>query len=283
MRWRCSCVSASSARRAASAARVVGGDVLFDAFDEIAQGLGLHCELIAGGALRLGCPERRWPRGLAWPRSARPGAGVSLASPSISPAIALRSSAMRSRRRTSSARSVPRIVISWRRSGTTAPSSIEARTASRISSGRTSTAGGGRRPMRWRAASTSPISPRRLSSERRIAVSLVCNKERRCSIPAMRPSALCVREGGIEQSLVELGAIGANSGDLGFEPGSDVGTAGEPLLDRLEFGFAGALLLALLLGLAGGLLGFGGRSCLGHHRAGCEASAQQRRPRPERM
>lgn len=79
--------------------------------------------------------------------------------------------------------------------------------------------------------------------------------------------------GGIEQGLVELGPVGADAGDLGFQHGAGLGAAGKPLLDRLELGLTGAFLLALLLGLAGGLLRFGCGSRLSHDGAAGEASA----------
>jgi hypothetical protein len=74
--------------------------------------------------------------------------------------------------------------------------------------------------------------------------------------------------GGVEQGLIELGPVGANAGDLGFQFNAGVGIAGQPLLDRLELGLAAALFLALLLGFAGGLFRIGSWSGLGHDRAG---------------
>jgi hypothetical protein len=53
MRWRCSCVSASSARAGGLGGAIGGGNVLLDALDEITQRLRLRCELAACGTLRL--------------------------------------------------------------------------------------------------------------------------------------------------------------------------------------------------------------------------------------
>ena len=83
-----------------------------------------------------------------------------------------RSAAISLRTLTSSARSATSVSTSIFMSGSTAPSKIAARTDWRASSGLTSRAGGGRRPSRCRAASTSAITARRLPSERRTVSSL---------------------------------------------------------------------------------------------------------------
>jgi hypothetical protein len=90
----------------------------------------------------------------------------------------------------------------------------------------------------------------------------------------MRPSAACVRGRRVEQGLVELGPVGADAGDLGLQLDASLGAAGEPLLDRLEFQLAGALFLALLLGVAGGLLRFGGRGDVWAEAAPADRHAQ---------
>ncbi len=72
----------------------------------------------------------------------------------------------------SSARSATSLSVSPRMPGTTAPSRMALRTEASASSGVTRRAGGGLRPMRCSAASTSASSPRRSCSERRTASSL---------------------------------------------------------------------------------------------------------------
>ena len=92
------------------------------------------------------------------------------------------------RRFTSSPRSVASFSARPRNSGTTEPSSIAVRSDCSASSGRTSSAGGVRRPARCRAASTSTISARRESSEARTCCSRLSSGRRRPSVSPMRVS-----------------------------------------------------------------------------------------------
>ena len=75
-----------------------------------------------------------------------------------------------------------------RSSGTTVPSSIAVRSDCSASSGRTSKAGGVRRPARCRAASTSTISERRESSDERICCSRESSGRSRASASPIRVS-----------------------------------------------------------------------------------------------
>ncbi len=115
----------------------------------------------------------------------------SSASPSNSSPSAFLSAAIRSRRRACSCKSSARVSTSSRSSGRTAPIRMAARTAESMSSGCTSTAGGGLRPMRWSAASTSAINPRRASSDRRMAASLSVRSVSLPSVALMRASSAC--------------------------------------------------------------------------------------------
>ncbi|WP_454655176.1 hypothetical protein [Bosea beijingensis] len=65
--------------------------------------------------------------------------------------------------------------------------------------------------------------------------------------------------GGVEQRLVEGGAIGADRSHFLFEIRASLGISGETLLDRLELAFAGLLLDELLhrLALQGFRVGLG--------------------------
>ena len=117
----------------------------------------------------------------------------SSASVVVSRASRSRSSDMLRRARTRSSRSAASACVSPRSSGTTAPSSIDARTARRISSGLASTAGGGLRPIRCSAASTSAMVSRRASSERLMAVSLDWAVSSRFSTSPTRSSAARAR------------------------------------------------------------------------------------------
>ncbi|MBN9445372.1 MAG: hypothetical protein J0I67_00500, partial [Bosea sp.] len=77
--------------------------------------------------------------------------------------------------------------------------------------------------------------------------------------------------GGLEQRGIEAGAVGSDAGDLGLELGTGLGIAGEPLLDRLELAFAGALLQLFLFGFPGKLLLLGWLGLLADGAPGCEA------------
>ena len=158
---------ASSAIERASAARFARrpGRDLFELGDEVLKAVGLVREL--GGTLPLGVERLLSGRLLA------SGVVRSARSCAIARAPRDRDCARddRVRRRYPCARSengkiagrarrpAPRI------SGSTAPSAIAVRTACSASSGRTSSAGGGCRPMRCRAARISTIAARRSSSD----------------------------------------------------------------------------------------------------------------------
>ena len=188
------------------------------------------------------------PGGSAAPRSGRQGAPARGAdrrvrAPARPGRSRWRASAARARRGPGRA---PRLRL--RSSGSTAPSSIEARTASSMSSGRTSTAGGGRRPMRCRAARTSTITPRRASSERRMRRFA---SGQRAETLLDSPDAVFGRThpfGGLDQGGVQPGPIGRNLGDLGLEPPARFGARGDRLLDGLEVSLAPGLLLRCLMG-----------------------------------
>ncbi len=105
-------------------------------------------------------------------------------------AIASRSVAMVLRSATSSPRSPASFSARPRNSGTTDPSSIAVRSDCSASSGRTSSAGGVRRPARCSAASTSTISARRESREERICCSRLSSGRSRASASPILVSTL---------------------------------------------------------------------------------------------
>ena len=81
--------------------------------------------------------------------------------------------------------------------------------------GCTITAGGGRRPIRCRAASTSAITARRPSSDlRSVALAVVERLAARSSVSAIRSSTSRHAAGGVDQLLVELAAVVAERVDL---------------------------------------------------------------------
>ena len=125
---------------------------------------------------RSASPCAAWRAATSAPRRSRsPTSDANaLASPSFSWAMLVR-------RRTISLKSVASASVSLRNSGKTAPSKIDVRIAASMSSGPTSTAGGGLRPMRCNAASTSAMTPRRLSSDRLMASSLPPSASSLCS------------------------------------------------------------------------------------------------------
>ena len=93
-------------------------------------------------------------------------------------------------------------------SGSTAPSIMAVRTDSSASSGRTIMAGGGRRPMRCSAASTSVITRRRPSSDNAQAVFAL----RQCRAGASSVALTACLDvlharGRVDQALIELAAI----------------------------------------------------------------------------
>ncbi|MFN3671059.1 MAG: hypothetical protein ACK4VM_04015 [Bosea sp. (in: a-proteobacteria)] len=86
--------------------------------------------------------------------------------------------------------------------------------------------------------------------------------------------------GGVEQRLVEPGAVGPDRRDLGLEPGADFGVAGQPLLDRLQLALPRQLLVLLDLRFTGQLVGVGGavlRAC--GRRAKRKPRQRHKRPR----
>ena len=129
---------------------------------------------------------------------------------------------------------------SCRISGSTAPSSMAVRTDCSASSGLAISAGGGRWPMRCSAASTSPITARRPSSDlRMLALVVVERLEPRFGRRDLRFD-VADAAGGVDQVLVELAAVGADLLDLALERGLG--------LDRLALRIARGLevLVALL-------------------------------------
>ena len=97
---------------------------------------------------------------------------------------------MRLRTLTSSPRSAASFSARPRSSGTTDPSSMAVRSDCSASSGRTSSAGGVRRPARCSAASTSTISERRESSEALTCCSRTSSGRSRASVSPIRVSTL---------------------------------------------------------------------------------------------
>ena len=114
------------------------------------------------------------------------------------------------------------------------------------SSGRTSSAGGVRRPARCSAASTSTISERRESSEPRIC----CSRRVERAQPrfGVADAGLDAAHLGcdIDQLLIELAAVLADRGDIGLQLGLQFGGALLLRAGGLE------LLLALLDGVGRG-------------------------------
>ena len=104
-----------------------------------------------------------------------------------------------------------------RKSGTTEPSSIAVRSDCNASSGRTSSAGGVRRPARCRAASTSTISVRREASEdaNRLLAPIERAQPRFGVADAGLGRAHLARD--IDQLRVELAAVLADRGYLGLQ------------------------------------------------------------------
>jgi hypothetical protein len=120
------------------------------------------------------------------------------------------------------------------------------------SSGRTSSAGGVRRPARCSAASTSITSARRESSEARISRSRPssgCSPRLGIGDPGLDAAHLA---GNVDQLLVELAAVLADRGDVGLQLLLQLGRLALLLARGLE------LLLALLDGVVGGGRGRGG-------------------------
>ena len=111
---------------------------------------------------------------------------------------------------------------------------IEARTASSMSSGRTSTAGGGRRPMRWSAAKTSTMTPRRLSQG--AADGRLAGGEGLEPLLQAPDAVLGAAHplGGFDQGRIELGPVRLDGFDLGFEAPARLGIGGDRLFQDLE-------------------------------------------------
>ena len=171
----------------------------------------------ASAAARWRSPSSAFSTSACFSAALLPGglrAGVPPSSAARSRRCRSRSSAMSRRRRTSSPRSTTNPSASPRISGSTAPSIMAVRTDSRASSGRTISAGGGRRPIRCSAASTSAMTPCRPSSERRIAPSSWSSRSRRAfgrRQPALHGPQARSR---FDQGRVELAAIFAQRFDL---------------------------------------------------------------------
>ena len=104
-----------------------------------------------------------------------------------------------------------------RNSGTTDPSSMAVRSDCSASSGRTSSAGGVRRPARCSAASTSTISVRRESSELRICCSRAIERAQP-RFGVADPGLDAAHLGGdVDQLRIELAAVLADRRDIGLE------------------------------------------------------------------
>ena len=137
-------------------------------------------------------------------------------SPSRSVAISLRTL-------TSSERSATSVSTSTFMPGRTAPRSIAVRTETSASSGLTIRAGGGWRPIRWSAASTSAITARRLRKRAADGVLVAAAGPQaafRRPRPVPRPRAPC---GGADQELIELAPVLADRVELGLELRLDLG------------------------------------------------------------
>ena len=130
-------------------------------------------------------------------------------------------------------------------SGSTAPSMMAVRTDCSASSGRTISAGGGCRPIRCRAASTSAITARRSSSDLRSERSVLV--QRLEAVLAVGDAGLDVAQpgSGVDQRLVQLAAVEADGVDLVAEPGRGLGGLFLLRADRFE------LLVALADGVDG--------------------------------
>ncbi len=183
----------------------------------------------ASGPLRLraGAAPRSAPRGAgARRRGCRtPAHGVAL----LGHARPLRDEFLKIDRkllglRSQSGRTAP---SGWRRAG-------RRRARPRAGSARRAAGGG---TMRCSAARTSPTRPRRASSERRMARSEVA---RASSAPRFRRRAprWPASARGLDQRLVEPGAVGADLADLLLDPGAGGGVGALALLGGLEFGVA---------------------------------------------
>ena len=110
------------------------------------------------------------------------------------------------------------------------------RTEASASSGRTRIAGGGWWPIRCSAASTSASTSRRSASEARSAVSFSPRAAIRRSVSAIWPSSVLDALVGVEEGLVEGGAVLVEGLDLGLEFGHALVAEGDAALDRGEFG-----------------------------------------------
>ena len=166
-----------------------------------------------GGARPLGL-ERLLALGLllsAAPRSARSCACARRRARRPRAFSRSRSAAISLRTRSSSARSLASASASCRISGSTAPSSMAVRTDCSASSGLTISAGGGRWPMRCSAASTSPITARRPSSDLRMLRSLSSSGLSRASVAGDLGFDAAHAAGGVDQVLVELAPVGADA------------------------------------------------------------------------
>ena len=100
-------------------------------------------------------------------------------------------------------------------------------------------AGGGSRPMRCSAASTSAMAARRPASDWRIARSLSSSGLSLASVSAIRAFGRAQAAGGVDQRLVELAAVLADGVDFELEPG--LGLRGLLLLGADVFEFLVAL------------------------------------------
>ena len=136
----------------------------------------------------------------------------------------------------------PALPTSCRISGSTAPSSMAVRTDCSASSGLTISAGGGRRPMRCSAASTSPITARRPSSDLRMVSSLASSGLSRASVAAIAAFDAAQRSRRCRSdrwlSLRRSSPIARSA----LEPGLDLGVALLLGPDLFQFLLPGALL-----------------------------------------
>ena len=99
----------------------------------------------------------------------------------------------------------------------TEPSNIAALIACVMSRGRTNMAGGGLRPIRCNTASTSAISPRRLSSERLRAFSLSVS-DGQPHIGRVHLALGVLHLGGcVDKGRVEARPVGADRLNVGFD------------------------------------------------------------------
>ena len=166
--WRRSPRSASAAARAAAAISLLHQrDQIAEAGRLLGKGRGL--------ALFLGerRPREAVPRCALFARSGDRSAPVLGEGRGVGRGAGRARGSISARERDQLPRSAASFSAATRRSGTTAPSRMALRTAASASSGRTRIAGGGRRPMRCRAASTSASTPRRSPASARISASLL--------------------------------------------------------------------------------------------------------------